>query len=373
MTFPPPSPSGPPPLMDLLYSELETSLRDSVRSAIARRSPIDAVLRSVEAAAPYDVELWRTLAVDMGLAGMAVPERHGGSGATPREAAVVLEELGRGIAAVPFLTSAVVATAALTACGEADLLAKLATGETVAALAVPFASGPGFAASVTVDGDRLTGRVGSVAGALGADVLLVPTATGLYTVDAGAEGVTRTPVVSLDLTRPLADLTFQSAAGRSVAAGEAGAAAVAAALTAGAALLASEQLGVAEWCLSTTVEYVKIRHQFGRPVGSFQALKHRLADVWADVTQARAVARYAAGCAAEGDPDLAVAASLAQAFCSPVAVRAAEECVQMHGGIGFTWEHPAHLFLKRAKSAAIAYGTADRHRLALGALVDLTP
>ena len=391
MTFPPPSPSGPPPLMDLLYSELETSLRDSVRSAIARRSPIDAVLRSVEAAAPYDVELWRTLAVDMGLAGMAVPERHGGSGATPREAAVVLEELGRGMAAVPFLTSAVVATAALTACGEADLrrsppprsflarssapdlLAKLATGQTVAALAVPFASGPGFAPSVTVDGDRLTGRVGSVAGALGADVLLVPTATGLYTVDAGAEGVTRTPVVSLDLTRPLADLTFQSAAGRSVAAGEAGAAAVAAALTAGAALLASEQLGVAEWCLSTTVEYVKIRHQFGRPVGSFQALKHRLADVWADVTQARAVARYAAGCAAEGDPDLAVAASLAQAFCSPVAVRAAEECVQMHGGIGFTWEHPAHLFLKRAKSAAIAYGTADRHRLALGALVDLTP
>jgi alkylation response protein AidB-like acyl-CoA dehydrogenase len=371
-------------MMDLLYSEVETSLRDSVRSALARRSPLETVLRRLEAGEPYDVELWRTLAAEMGLAGMAVPEQYGGGGATLREAAVVLEELGRGVAPVPFLTSAVVATAALLACGDAgpdgsppprssapDLLARLAAGETVAALAVPFSVGPGrpYDAPITVDGDRLTGRVGAVAGALGADVLLVPAAAGLYAVDAGAEGVTRTPVVSLDLTRPLAEVSFQATAGRRV--GDQ--AAVSAALTAGAALLASEQLGLAEWCLSSTVEYVKVRHQFGRPVGSFQALKHRLADVWADVTQARAVARYAAGCAATGDPDLPVAAALAQAFCSPVAVRAAEECVQMHGGIGFTWEHPPHLFLKRAKSAAIAYGTADRHRQVVGALVDLRP
>jgi alkylation response protein AidB-like acyl-CoA dehydrogenase len=375
-------------MMDLLYTEVETSLRDSVRSALARRSPLETVLRRLEAGEPYDVELWRTLAAEMGLAGMAVPEQYGGGGGTLREAAVVLEELGRGMAPVPFLTSAVVATAALVACGAAesdgpppprsslartsaaDLLAKLATGETVAALTVPFSVGPGvpFEPAVTVDGDRLTGRVGAVAGALGADVLLVPTATGVYAVDAGAEGVTRTVVVSLDLTRPLADVSFEATVGRRV--GDD--AAVSAALTAGAALLASEQLGLADWCLTSTVDYVKVRHQFGRPVGSFQALKHRLADVWADVTQARAVARYAAGCAATGE-DLPVAAALAQAFCSPVAVRAAEECVQMHGGIGFTWEHPPHLFLKRAKSAAIAYGTADRHRQALGALVDLRP
>jgi len=358
-------------MMDLLYTEVETSLRDSVRSALARRSPLETVLRRLEAGEPYDVGLWRTLAAEMGLAGMAVPEPYGGGGGTLREAAVVLEELGRGVAPVPFLTSAVVATAALVACGEADLLAKLATGETVAALAVPFSVGPGvsYQPSVTVDGDRLTGRVGAVAGALGADVLLVPTVTGLYAVDAGAEGVTRNPMVSLDLTRPLADVSFEASPGRRV--GDH--ATVSPALTAGAALLASEQVGLAEWCLTSTVEYVKARHQFGRPVGSFQALKHRLADVWADVTQARAVARYAAGCAATDDPDLPVAAALAQAFCSPVAVRAAEECVQMHGGIGFTWEHPPHLFLKRAKSAAIAYGTADRHRQALGALVDLRP
>jgi alkylation response protein AidB-like acyl-CoA dehydrogenase len=138
-----------------------------------------------------------------------------------------------------------------------------------------------------------------------------------------------------------------------------------------AALLASEQLGVAEWCLDSTVEYVKIRHQFGRPVGSFQAVKHRLADVWVEVTQARAVARYAADRAASADPDLPVAASLAQAYVGSVAVRAAEEAVQLHGGIGFTWEHPAHLFLKRAKSSAVAFGTADRHRQELATLVNL--
>ncbi|MGH3682952.1 MAG: acyl-CoA dehydrogenase family protein, partial [Natronosporangium sp.] len=112
-------------------------------------------------------------------------------------------------------------------------------------------------------------------------------------------------------------------------------------------------------------------HQFARPVGSFQALKHRLADLWVQIAQARAVARYAAGCLATGDPDTAVATALAQAFCAPVAVLAAEECVQLHGGIGFTWEHPAHLYLKRAKSGAIGFGTADRHRATLAGLVDL--
>jgi alkylation response protein AidB-like acyl-CoA dehydrogenase len=143
------------------------------------------------------------------------------------------------------------------------------------------------------------------------------------------------------------------------------------ALTVGAALLASEQLGIAEWCLDTTVEYAKIRHQFARPIGSFQAIKHRLADLWVDVTQARAAARYGANCAAIADPDLPVAAAVAQSFLSPVAVHAAEECIQLHGGIGMTWEHPAHLFLKRAKADSLAFGTADRHRLALATLVDL--
>jgi alkylation response protein AidB-like acyl-CoA dehydrogenase len=355
-------------MTDLLYSEVENELRASVRDLLAQRSPVNKILSQIEAAGPYDQGLWRTLAGEMGLAGMAVPERFGGGGASLREAAVVLEELGRGLAPVPFLSSAVVATTALLAGDEQDLLAKLAAGESVAVLAVPLSASVGVAATVTVDGGRLSGRVSSVADALAADVLLVPTDDGLYAVDATADGVTRTPVVSFDLTRPLADLTLNGTAGRRVAQGPD---AVSAALTVAAALLASEQLGVAQWCLETTVEYVKIRHQFGRPIGSFQALKHRLADVWVDVTQARAVARYAADCAATGDADLGVAASLAQAFCSPVAVKTAEECVQLHGGIGFTWEHPAHLFLKRAKSSAVAYGSADRHRGTLATLVDL--
>jgi alkylation response protein AidB-like acyl-CoA dehydrogenase len=119
------------------------------------------------------------------------------------------------------------------------------------------------------------------------------------------------------------------------------------------------------------VEYLKTRYQFGRPIGSFQALKHRAADLWAAITQARAVARYAAACLADDDPDTEIAASLAQAYCSPVAVKAAEECIQLHGGIGFTWEHPAHLYLKRAKADAIALGTASRHRAHLATLVNL--
>jgi alkylation response protein AidB-like acyl-CoA dehydrogenase len=371
-------------MSDLLYSDVETSLRASVRDLLARRSPVSRVLSQVEAGGSYDQALWRTLAAEMGLAGMAVPERLGGGGASLREAAVVLEELGRGLAPVPFLSSAVVATTALLSAGEGgDLLGKLAAGESVAVLAVPLSTAPpstaplstaprtAWGAGVTVDNGRLSGVVSSVADALAADVLLVAAGDGLYAVDATADGVTRTPVVSFDLTRPLADLTLTGATGRLVAEGPAAASAVSFALRVAAALLASEQLGVAEWCLDSTVEYVKIRHQFGRPVGSFQAVKHRLADVWVEVTQARAVARYAANQAATADSDLPVAASLAQAYVGSVAVKAAEEAVQLHGGIGFTWEHPAHLFLKRAKSSAVAFGTADWHRQELATLVNL--
>jgi alkylation response protein AidB-like acyl-CoA dehydrogenase len=375
---------------ELLYSDVEEEVRASVRSLLGQRSAVSQVLARIENGVPYDQTLWRTLATEMGLSGMAVPERFGGGGASLRESAVVLEELGRSLAPVPFLTSAVIATSALLACPDgrsasfraedqtdeyandrADLLAKLAAGELVAVLALPWTTGPGAAVTptVAVAGGSLSGQIRNVADGLAADVLLVPTADGLYAVDATAEGVTRTAVVSMDLTRPVTDVTLSGAAGRRVSA--AAGAVVATALTTGAALLASEQLGLMEWCLDTTVEYAKTRHQFGRPIGSFQGLKHRLADLWVDIAQARAAARYAANCAATGDPDLPIAASVAQAWCSPLAVRVAEECVQMHGGIGFTWEHPAHLFLKRAKTDSVALGNADRHRSVLGGLVDL--
>ena len=174
-----------------------------------------------------------------------------------------------------------------------------------------------------------------------------------------------------DATRQLADLVLDDVPARQIAAAGDADAAIAAALTAGAAILASEQLGLAERCLEMTVGYVKERRQFGRPVGSFQAIKHRLADLWVGVTLARAAARYAAACLAAGDPDVAVAVALAKAACSDIALKAGQETVQLHGGIGFTWEHPAHLYLKRAKAASIAFGTADAHRASLARLVDL--
>jgi alkylation response protein AidB-like acyl-CoA dehydrogenase len=358
---------------DLLYSDIEEELRASVRALLADRSPLDRVLARIESDEPYDQKLWRALAVDLGCAGLAVPEEHGGAGASFREVAVVLEELGRSLAPVPYLGSAVMATAALLDCDAGDLLADLASGAKTAALALPFSTAPRQPIPITVeaDGGTLSGTVTSVADALPADVLLVPTAGGLWAVDATAGGVTRSPVVSLDLTRQLCDLRLDGVPGQQVAAGEVAGKAVASALETGAALLASEQLGTAEWCLETTVAYVKTRHQFGRPIGSFQALKHRLADLWVMVTQARAVARYAAACVASGDPDAGVATALAKAHCSAAVVKAAEECVQLHGGIGFTWEHPAHLYLKRAKSTALALGGPDRHRATLADLVEL--
>ena len=144
-----------------------------------------------------------------------------------------------------------------------------------------------------------------------------------------------------------------------------------AALAGGAGVLAAEQLGLAQRCLDMTLAYVKERRQFARPVGSFQALKHRLADVWVAVSQARAASRYAAACLAAGDPDAKVAVAVAKAYCSETAVHAAQECIQLHGGIGFTWEHPAHLYLKRAKADSIAFGTPDAHRAVLAGLVNL--
>jgi alkylation response protein AidB-like acyl-CoA dehydrogenase len=355
----------------LLYSEVEEELRGAVRQLLADRSPWPAVLARTESDSPYDLPLWRTLAAGIGCASLPVPEEFGGAGASWREAAVVAEELGRAVAPVPHLGAAM-ATAALLTLAEADLLRPVSAGERTVVLAVPLSTpmASGQPVSVHADGNALTGTVTSVADAIAADVLLVFADDAIYAVEAAA--ATRTPVLSLDLTRRLCDVTFAATPARRLAWGEAARQAWASAWLAGAGLLASEQLGIAEWCLEATVEYVKGRHQFGRPVGSFQALKHRLAELWVAVTQARAVARYAAGCLADDDPDVVVAVTLAQAHCGPVAVRAAEECVQMHGGIAMTWEHPAHLYLKRAKANAIALGTAGHHRAALAELVDLT-
>ena len=307
------------------------------------------------------------------------------------------------MAPVPFVGSAVVATTALLcAGGQEELLAKLASGSVTAALAVPFAAGPGGPPQATVrlggqergdeDGTyRLSGTVAGIADALPADVLLVAAdgvPFGLYAVNASEPGLGKAPVTSLDMTRQLCDLHLDSVVARRVAGGDVAQRAVTAALLAGAGILASEQFGLAERCLEMTVGYVKERHQFARPVGGFQAIKHRLADLWVAVTQARAAARAAANAltavsAAGQRDDRAVAedlvaeaeltVALAKAACSDTAMKAAQETIQLHGGIGFTWEHPAHLFLKRAKADSIGFGTADAHRARLANLANLPP
>ncbi|KAF0957240.1 acyl-CoA dehydrogenase family protein [Rhodococcus sp. T7] len=359
-----------PPTGDLLYSEIEEDLRASVRSLLDKRSPWDTVLARTETDTTTDLELWKVLTVEIGCAALAVPEDAGGAGASWREAAVVAEELGRAVAPVPFLGSAGIAPALLLELNQSDLVGAAASGALVAAVALPFSTAPDDSpAGVQTRDGKLYGSVTSVADAAAADIFLVPAGDAVYRVAADAAGLRRTEVVSLDMTRPLVDLVFDGAEGDLLAQGVHVPAAVGVALRIGAVLLASEQLGMAERCFEMAVDYVQMRRQFGRIVGSYQAVKHRLADLWVLLTQARAVARYAAECAATGSPDLAVAAALAQAHCSVIAQQVAEECVQLHGGIGFTWEHPAHLYLKRAKSSAIALGTPERHREALAELV----
>ncbi|MFH9006176.1 acyl-CoA dehydrogenase family protein [Streptomyces afghaniensis] len=352
---------------DLLYSEEEEALRAAVRDLLADHCDAPGVIARIESDAPHNPALWKALTDGMGLAGLLVPEALDGQGATHREAAVVLEELGRAVAPVPYLTSAVVATEALLACGTDDLLRELAAGTSIGALAVALDVAPGAAYKVARhENGVLRGELTGIADAAVADVLLVPADDGgLYAVDATAATVT--PQLSLDLTRPLATVTLDGAPGRLLGDAEP---AVRRALRAGAGLLASEQLGLADWTLTETVRYLKDRKQFNRPVGGFQALKHRLAQLWLEVANLRAAARNAADALSTGE-DTDVAVTVAQAYAAPVAVHAAEEALQLHGGIGMTWEHPVHLYLKRAKADSIAYGTAGAHREALAGLVDL--
>jgi alkylation response protein AidB-like acyl-CoA dehydrogenase len=418
---------------DLLYSDTERALAAALADLLARRAAPADVRARTEQPLTCDTELWTAVAADIGIAGLLIPEALGGAGGSYTEFAA--EQFGAAVAPIPYLGSAAVATAVLlsaarsaaasdpapgpevpfvhnlsgpaafaqaaafrarAAAGQpggartapvspaAELLRRMADGSLTAALAVDVTTPPGarFPATARVAGRGdagtgtvlLRGTIKAVADALPADVLLVPAdgvPSGLYLVEATATGVHRTPVTSLDMTRQLCDISLHDAPARQVAVGAEAEAAVAAGLLAGATVLAAEQLGLAQRCLDLTVAYVKERRQFNRQVGSFQGLKHRLADLWTTITLAAAASRYAAACLASDDPDTPVAVALAKSACCDAAVTAAQECVQMHGGIGFTWEHPAHLYLKRAKAASLAFGTPGAHRASLAALVDL--
>jgi alkylation response protein AidB-like acyl-CoA dehydrogenase len=372
--------------LDLTSSEVERDLRSTLRDLLASRCPVQAVSAMYDGDRSIVEPLWKTLATELGLSGLIVSESLGGVGGTPREAAVVLEELGYACAPTTFLTSSVMASSVLVAAstaadGQADAggvearpaLHAVAAGEQTAALVVPFATAPDAQLpGVTLTEGRVDGTVRGVAGVVEADILVVPArghdddAVAVLLVERADAQIT--PVVSLDMGRQVCDVTFVGSRGRLLLAD--GEAVVRSSLVTSAALLASEQVGIARWCLDETVAYLKVRRQFGRVVGGFQAIKHRLADLYAEVSAADATARYAAAALAARE-DVAVAARVAAAYCSDIAVHAAEEAVQLHGGIGMTWEHPLHLYLKKAKADQIALGTWGAHRAALAQIVDL--
>lgn len=354
----------------LLDSEDENELAQALRSLLGKRAEWQDVLARTEDEQTTDLGLWKQVAVELGLAGLAVPEELGGAGASWREVGIVMRELGSATAPIPYLGSAVLATAALLHAGDRTLVSELAAGEKIAALLVPFTASPTepFTPTVAVSEGRLTGSVQVVADALSADVLVVPAADGLYAVPASE--ATITGVLSLDMTRQLADVTLDGAQGTSLGGDAAGA--VAHALTIGAAMLACEMHGLAQNALDTAVAYMKQRYQFGRLIGSYQGLKHRMADVAVAVSQLAAATKYAAACAGADDPDLQVATAVAKSHASLTAVHAAQECLQMHGGQGMTWENPSHVMLKRAKADSLGLGRADAHRDWLGGLINLS-
>ena len=282
---------------DLLYSETEQDLRASVRRLLSERAGAETVVTAYDDVSADFTGLWKSLASELGLAGLLVPEELGGAGASTREAAVVMEEIGRAVAPVPFFTSAVLATSALLKAGETEVLGQLAAGDSTAALIVPLSTAPGtFTPTVKATASGLVGSVTTVAGVAESDVLVVPVAgeSGLELHTVRIADATVTPVLSLDMTRRLADVEFSGSSSVRVDSGNA-AQAVEEALLCGSALLASEQFAVAQWCLETTLAYVKERKQFGRAIGSYQAIKHRLADLWLEVSSSGAASTICGG------------------------------------------------------------------------------
>jgi len=362
------------PELHLLDDEIEGQLRDAVARFVAERCGHKVATSLYDGLRSGPEDVWAALAYEMDLAGVLIPAELGGNGGSQRQAAVVMEELGRWVCPVPFLTSAVLATTALVH-GGSQLPAALVRDRRTACLAVSFATAPdGRVSSVTADRrGRLTGSISSVAGLIEADVVLIPAVAdgrvSLYAIERRAVDVG--PIVSLDMTRQIADLHVDQVPCEPVIADAEPA--VRAGVETAAGLLASEQVGLAQWCFQTTVDYLKQRRQFGRVVGSYQAIKHRLANLYVAVEEAAATARYAAAALAEGDADVPVAVSTAQAYCSDVAVWVAEESIQLHGGIGMAWEYPLHLYVKRAKADQIALGSPGDHRARLARIVDLPP
>ena len=362
--------------MDFQFTEEHEELRRTVRRFMESTSDEATVRRLMRTDEGYDAGVWKQMAEQLGLQGLIVPAEHGGAGLGFVELAIVLEEMGRVVCCAPFLSTAVLAPMTLRLAADdatqAALLPGIASGSSVVSVAVAEADGQWAPAAVATRAEQkggawvLNGTKGYVLDGHTADVILVAARAGdtvsLFQVAGDAPGLTRTALPTLDLTRKLARLELSNTPAKRIAAGDV-TAALDRVLLFAATAVAAEQAGGAQRCLEMSTEYAKTRIQFGRPIGSFQAIKHRCADMLVEAEFAKSAAYHAAFTAADGaDEELAPAAHMAKSYCSEAYLHAAAETIQIHGGMGFTWEHPAHLYFKRAKSSAVLFGDAVRHR-----------
>jgi alkylation response protein AidB-like acyl-CoA dehydrogenase len=363
------------------FSEEHGELRDGLRRFLADKSPSAEVRRLMDTAEGYDPRVWQQLAQQLGVTGLTIPEKFGGLGYGAVEQAIVLEEMGRALLCAPYLGTAVLAVQALLASGDAAAqeqhLPGIAEGTTIATLAVTEDDGRWDTAAMTTRAAkdasadnsgswRLDGRKSFVLDGHTANLIIVAAQTGagpsLFAVAGDADGLTREPLETLDRTRKLARLDLASVPAQLIGTEGGAEAAVRRTLQVAAAALAAEQVGGAQRCLDMSVEYAKLRMQFGRPIGGFQAIKHMCADMLLEVESARSAAYYAAWAVAGESAELPLVSSLAKAYCSEAYFQAAADNIQIHGGIGFTWEHDAHLYYRRAKSAELMLGTPSEHR-----------
>jgi len=361
--------------VNVSFSEDQQQLRASVRRFLNQYSSEADVRRLMDTDEGYDPSVWSRMANELGLQGLVIPEEHGGSGASWVELGIVLEEMGRSLLCAPFFSTVVLAATTVLESGDARAMRELsgiADGSTIATLALTEESGLWeehgieLPASKGEGGYVLNGRKSYVLDGLVAHLFIVPARTPegvtLFLVRGDAPGLTRHPLKSLDLTRKLAAIDFTDVPAEVLGAVGKGWGVLERALDLAAVGLAAEQVGVAQAALDMAVEYAKVRIQFGRAIGSFQAIKHKCADVLLDVESARSAAYYALGVASQRTEELPATASLAKAFCSDASVLATHENIQIHGGIGFTWQLAAHLYYKRAKSMELYLGDPIFHR-----------
>jgi alkylation response protein AidB-like acyl-CoA dehydrogenase len=360
--------------MDFGLNDDQETLQRYAREFLEKECASTFVRSQMDSDTAHDASFYKKMA-DLGWTGIAIPTDAGGQGMSYVDLAVLVEEMGRAVVPGPFFATVCLAAPVLVDTGRSDLLAGIASGERLATVAYTEESGRVDADGVQLraDGDKLTGTKHYVPDAHVADTLVVAARTdegiSLFAVPTDSSGVSVKQVTTMDMTRRWCEVELEGAKGELL--GEAGQGwpILERALQKSTALLASECVGGANKVLDMSVEYAKVRMQFGRPIGSFQAVKHRCADMLVDVEMARSAMYYAAWAASEEDAELPLAASIAKAWCGEAYTRVAANGIQVHGGIGFTWEHDMHLYFKRAKCSELLLGDTAYHRELVARLI----